>query len=960
MSRNGTALPLLFAGLLAAAAGDARADPVRASGSVRGDTGRLTLSWPAPVEFEARSVGGRHILRFARPVEADFAAAVAPLRRFVEPPVIGEQGRSLSFPLKPGVVALTFADKTRVVIDLFAGFPPPVVAAQEHPGSNAVGPETAIKPPIAAPNRAQRKDAAPAAAPRKEDAASAALPSLRFDWPEPVAAAAFQRAGALWLIFDKPSQQDVARLKAAAGDAVRSLEQRPHPRATVLRLELPGEGVAGLGRDGLSWILRLGSPAAETAGSLEPAVRQDPDGAALAVPVAEPGTPVALADPAIGDTLLVVPVVASGQGLARGRSYPEVRLLASLQGVVVRPLVDDLVVRPGREAIEIARPGGLALTPLDLATQARVELRSAAAGESLLQVEPGAGQTIGAVLPARQALEAALAASASAADREPLWLRYARLSLAHGLAAEALGALERIREARPGFAEEPAFRAMHGAAMLLLGRLADADADLGHAVLADHPEAAAWRTALRVAQGRSGESLGPLGDQAAIVASYPPALRRALLPGVAEAAIDAGEPALAEKLVALLAAEAEGAADKAAAAFLEGRRLAANGDVPGALAKWREVEAAPDPERRNQVRAEYAALDLALAEKRMEPAAAVDALEALSFAWRGDGLELAVLRRLGELQLGLGDFAAALRTFRRAASSFPAAMQADDIPAKMTQAFSALFLGETAAKLTPLQAVALYDEFRELTPADARGDRVLEAVTERMVELDLLGRATALLESQVRFRLTGALRSAAAARLASLYLLDDKPTPALKALEATAEANLPEALVRDRDVIAARALVRLGRAREALERLETIEATEAAVVRADAHWRLADWAAAAGSLAAVLAEEDRARGHADAGSADMDVRSERVLHLAVALALAGDEAGLQRLAAAEAGAMGRSRWKDVFPLIVANTVPRADLQAIAEDAGPVDRFRAYLAGGHAARDQSSGSTAEPM
>lgn len=955
MSLNRTALPLLFAGLLAATAGDARADPVRASGSVRGDTGRLTLSWPAPVGFEARSVGGRHILRFARPVEADFAAAVAPLGRFVEPPVIGEQGRSLSFPLKPGVVALTFADKTRVVIDLFAGFPPPVVAAQEHPGPGAAGPETAIKPPVAAPNRTQRKDAAPAAAPRKDDAAGAALPSLRFDWPEPVAAAAFHRAGALWLIFDKPSQQDVARLKATAGDAVRSLEQRPHPRATVLRLELPREGLADLGRDGLAWILRLGSPAAEPAGGLEPAVRQDLDGAALAVPVAEPAAPVALADPAIGDTLVVVPVVASGHGLARERSYPEVRLLASLQGVVVRPLVDDLVVRPAREAIEIARPGGLALTAMDAAGRARAELRSVPPRERLLQVEPGAGQTIGAVLPARQVIEAALAGTASAADREPLWLRYARLSLGQGLAAEALGALERIREARPAFAEEPAFRAMRGAAMLLLGRLADADADLGHPALADHPEAAAWRTALRVAQGRSGETTGSLGAQAAIVASYPPALRRALLPGLAEAAIDAEEPALAEKLVALLAAEAEGAAGKAAAAFLEGRRLAANGDVPGALAKWREVEAAPDPERRNQVRAEYAALDLALAEKRMEPAAAVDALEALSFAWRADGLELAVLRRLGEVQLGLGDFAAALRTFKRAASSFPAAMQADDIPAKMTQAFAALFLGETAAKLTPLQAVALYDEFRELTPADARGDRVLEAVTERMVELDLLGRATALLESQVRFRLTGAPRAAAAARLASLYLLDDKPAPALKALEATAEANLPEALVRDREVIAARALVRLGRAKEALARLKAIDTPDAAAVRADAHWRLGDWAGAAGSLAAVLAADDRAQGHADP-----DVRSERVLHLAVAMALAGDEAGLQRLAAAEAAAMGRSRWKDVFPLIAANTMPRADLQAIAEDAGPVDRFRAYLAGSHAARDQSSGSTAEPM
>ncbi|MGZ8996005.1 MAG: tetratricopeptide repeat protein, partial [Rhodospirillales bacterium] len=485
------------------------------------------------------------------------------------------------------------------------------------------------------------------------------------------------------------------------------------------------------------------------------------------------------------DTLVVVPVAPINHGLAREHVYPYVRLLASLHGLVVRPLVDDLEVRPGREGVELARPGGLALTPADAAARARAELRIAPAGDRLLQVEAWAAQPMVGYTPARQALEAALAAAESAPDRELLWLRLARLNLAYGLAAEAQGALERAREGRPAVADQADFRVLHGAAMLLLGRLAEAEADLSHASLSDHPEAGAWRTALRAAQGKA-EGHERLAEQAAVAAGYPRVLRRALLPALAEAAIAGGEPALAERLLALLAAEAEGAAEKAMVAFLEGRRLAANGDVPGALAKWREVEASPDPERQSQVRAEHATIDVALAEKRIQPAEAIDALDALSFAWRGDGLELAILRRLGELQLGEGDFASALRTFKRAATSFPAAMQTDDISAKMTQAFAALFLGDAAEKLTPLQAIALYDEFRELTPADASGDRVIEAVVERMVELDLLGRATSLLEGQVRFRLTGALRAAAGARLASLYLLDDKADAALKAVEATA------------------------------------------------------------------------------------------------------------------------------------------------------------------------------
>ncbi len=595
-------LTLLLAGLLAASAGHVRADVVRASGSVRGDVGRLTLSWPAPVEFQARSVGGRHVLRFARPAEADFAAAVAPLHRFLGPPEISDEGRALSFPLKPGIVALAFADQTRVMIDLFDGFPPAVVAAQEGPEPAAVS-AGAIKPPAPAPNRTARTQPAPLRAPDKA-AGGAPVASLRFEWAEPVAAAAFRRGEALWLIFDKPSAQDIAALRAAGGEALRTLQQRPHPRATVLRLELAGD--ADIRRDGLAWILDLGRGPAKPSASVAPSPRQDPGGAALVLPVAEPGTPVVLADPAIGDTLVVVPVVPLGHGLARDHLYPQLRLLASLQGLVVRPLVDDLQVRPGREAVELARPGGLALTSADPATRARAGLRAPAAGRGLLQVGDWATQSVDAYTPARRALEAALAA-VDPTEHEPAWLRLANLNLAYGLAAEALGALERARDTRPAMGDEASFRLLRGAAELLLGRFAEADADLSHPSLAEHLEAAAWRTALSVAQGRSGEVRERLAEQAAVVAGYPRVLRRALLPGLGEAAIDAGEPALAERLLALLAAEAEDPAQRAAVAFLDGRRLAANGDVPGALGKWREVEAGPDPERQSQVRAEYAA-----------------------------------------------------------------------------------------------------------------------------------------------------------------------------------------------------------------------------------------------------------------------------------------------------------------------------------------------------------------
>ncbi len=589
--------------------------------------------------------------------------------------------------------------------------------------------------------------------------------------------------------------------------------------------------------------------------AVAPLLREDPDGRrSLALPVAEPGAPLAVTDPVLGDTLILVPTVPLGAGVRRVHAYPQFRLLASAQGFVVHPLVDDLRVRAGREAVEVTRAEGLSVTPVDAADDARARLRAPAGHEPLMGLDAGSASVDAAFTLVRQDLEAALAASEAPDRRESLHLRLARHYLAHGFAAEALAAVNAgehdhtaIATERAGLdlADEAPFLALRGASLVLLGRTAEAARVLAEPSLADHVEAAAWRTAIRAGQGQASGEKATLAAQAAVVAGYPRTLRKVLLPPLAEAAIDAGDPPLASKLVSLVAAEAAGDREKAQAGYLEGRRLAANGDVTGALEAWREVEMGPDPERRSRVRAAAARVDLALAEKRMKPDEAIATLDRLSFAWRGDLLEFAVLRRLGDLYLDRADYPSALRTLRRAATNFPDEAQTAGLPAKMSQAFAALFVGEHADKLRPIEAIALYDEFRELTPAGARGDAVVAAVAERMIALDLLGRAAALLDSQIRYRLVGAERATAGARLAAVRLLDDKPEAALKSLRLTAADALPASLKSERQMIEARALARLGRTKEALARLDGAATAEAAAIRADIFWAMKDWRRAA-------------------------------------------------------------------------------------------------------------------
>lgn len=969
MPANRTALTLFaiaIASVLAVAlVRPAQADAVRVDATTRGNSARLTLVWPAPIAVEATSANGNFVLQFDRPAQADFGAAAAKLRRFLDHPQRSDRGRTLSFPLRPGVVALTLADGRRVIVDL--------IASDEAIATDADTAKTqkeaidglaaaAVMRPVPAPNRRSRANptsttatsvglttSAGSAEVVESGGATTASATLRFDWTEPVAAAIFHRAGILWMVFDRPSIQDIASLRQAAGAAARMVEQRPHPRATVLRFELAAKLTPVISRDALAWIVTLAQDPPPSPIVVTPIPRENAAGHRdLVLPIAEPGAPLALTDPWIGDNLVVVPTIPIGAGLRHAYAYPQVRLLPSSQGFVIRPLVDDLRIRVGREAVEIGSTAGLAVTPIENAVAARARLRDLAGGAHPSGLTSANTVPLSRFTPVRQDLEAAIAAAKTADARERLRLRLARHYLSHGFAAEALAALQLADRDRAAFATEPGFLILRGIAHALLGRDAEAARDLDRPVLATSVEAATWRTALNAGAKQANPEETALAAQAAVAAGYPKGLRRYLLPRLAEVAIDAGAASLAAKLVGLVTAEAEGPGDAAQAGFLEGHMLAANGNVAGALEAWRAAAEGPDPWRRSRVRAADAGVRLALAKTQISVDEAIESLDSLSFAWRGDCLEFSILERLGTLYLDRGDQTAALRILRRATTILPEAAREANIPARMSHAFAALFVGADAERRSPLEAIALYDEFRELTPNGPLGDSVVAAVAERMIALDLLGRAAALLDSQIRYRLVGEERARTAMRLAAIYLLDEKPEAALKALALTATDPVPPALAPERRMIEARALARLGRTDEALARLAGLETAAAAAIRADIYWAMKDWHRAAGALSRVLkiqsgdSHGDGAPAPAGAGAAT-DTDADSTMHLAVALALAGEEADLVQLGANSGERMASSRWGDVFPLITSRTIAEADLRALTRNLAPVDRFRAFLA-----------------
>ena len=77
-----------------------------------------------------------------------------------------------------------------------------------------------------------------------------------------------------------------------------------------------------------------------------------------------------------------------------------------------------------------------------------------------------------------------------------------------------------------------------------------------------------------------------------------------------------------------------------------------------------------------------------------------------------------------------------------------------------------------ADEVSPVNALALYFDFRELTPVGDEGDTMIRQLADRLVEVDLLGRAAQLIQHQVTFRLKGDEKARVGTKLAAIYILD--------------------------------------------------------------------------------------------------------------------------------------------------------------------------------------------
>ena len=592
--------------------------------------------------------------------------------------------------------------------------------------------ENKAVPPSAAAQAGLAPSTAPAVeAPPPQDISAV---TLRLKWKEPVAAAVFRRASNLWIVFDQSQAVDTKALEDAGRGAIRAIQQLTAARGTILRLSTVSGINPSLRRDGFDWLFDFKKQQLKPQTAIE--VRPQASaalGATLFLPIPEAGAPVAFQDSEIGDNLVVVPVIPLAHGMPERREFAQLRILPSAQGVVVKPQIDTLRVRSVQQGVELSSSSNLALSSNSPKAQANANFGSF---QSLSRVLPSAAwrrarrDRIADYVNSQNDLLYQVA-RAKAGKRHRARVKLAIYYIGKGFAAEALGVLRQIESERPESSRDPEFLLLRGATRYLLRRYAEAGEDLSHASLQDNDEAEFWRAIVAAAEGDEAEAAPILKRVGGIFRPYPRDLKINLGMRITRAAIAVGDVKMGTTYLEALAEEEPTAREVDRLANLEGNLKQLAGDFDGAVAAWEAAENGED--RRSQANATMSRAELLLTQGKIGPEEAIGELESLRFAWRGDDFEFNLLRRLGRLYLQVEDYRNGLRTLRQAVTYFRDNEATKDVTQLMADAFIQLYLEDAADTMKPVQAIALYEEFRELTPGGERGDEMIRKLADRLL-----------------------------------------------------------------------------------------------------------------------------------------------------------------------------------------------------------------------------------
>ena len=883
---------------------------------------------PQTVSPAKSSVPGDKASEFAQPTSEQIARLMKPDAKpsEIKPPEVKQPDVK---PVDAKPPAPSPEAKTEAVIakpEPAAPAPTPAVVA-EAPAPVKV-PPVASPPAVKAPPP-EVATAKPAAGVTVEARLTSDDLRLTFPFSTPTAAAVFRRSDSIWLVFDTDQAIDTSAVRRDGGWIVADVEPVDLPKGRALRIRLNRPQLANLIGDERAWTLVLADKALPPQQPLI-ATRNmaDPGRASVSVSLAKPGQLHRLNDPDAGDLLLVMTAGAPARGFIKRQDFVEFSLLESIHGVVIQQKSDDITAGISSDTLTLTRPGGLTLSTATSAPE-----RAASLIRPVFDVTEWRDYQNAEFIPTRNKL-LTKAAQATGTARLPVHVDLARFYLARGMYPEAKGVLDlAFSEIKPGEEDAPSLT-VHAVASTLAGRPALAMADLNNPLVTANVDSQLWKALALARQEKWAEAREKFKNVEFAITALPLDLQRIVIADAFRASLEVRDYPGAGVRSNDLDVVGVGPEQTAAIALLRGRLAEALSRDQDALAAFQAAAGSAD--RPSAVEAQVR--QIALRQKRSEISDddALRDLEAISVTWRGDSIEVKTLEMLSRLYAAKGRYQEAFSAVRTATMLQPNSEASRKMQDEASAMFEQIYNGARGDDLPPVEALAMFYEFRDLTPIGRRGDEMIRRLADRLVAVDLLEQAGELLQYQIDHRLEGSARAQVASRLAMVYLMNRKPERAITALRTTRIADLAGEIRQQRLLLEARAQSDIGRHDLALDIISNVGGREAVRLRSDIYWASRRWRESAEQIELLYGDRWR-----DFQPLSPTEKSD-VISAVIGYALAEDAIGLARFREKYSPKMDggdRAAFDVASQPATANS---ADFARIAKMAATIDTLDGFL------------------
>lgn len=609
-----------------------------------------------------------------------------------------------------------------------------------------------------------------------------------------------------------------------------------------------------------------------------------------------------LEDPLTGGKLAVAPLPMASFSSPKAQSFAEMLIERTLAGFAVLPLDEAVTIERRETGVLLSHEIRLNLSSMPAAEAQPTKDRRA------LLIEPEQYDKL-AREPLRL-LERSLlrqAAEAPRVARPVARLKLAQAYLAHKSYPEAEGVLSVLSADDPQFGNQKNVLFARALAATFMGRFVEAARLLAEPQLSQEPEQRLLQAMVDSKSLRHPQAVAGFKAGMEALDRYPERLQGDFRRAAVEAAIEAGDPVFAREQILAYEQIDSSHRNPEVQQLLAGRLAELEGRAQDAFIAF--SQAARSADRRIEAEARFGRATSGLAAQKLTPEEAKAEFETLTAIWRRSETEVKALAKLGEIYSADGRWREAFLASQHATALLPNHPVARRLEEAMGRRFESIFLDSEEKKLSKVEALAIYQEFRTLVPPGRRGDEIARRLADRLFDLDLVNEASDILEHQVRNRLDGVARSVVATRLALMHLQNRQPLKALTMIHETRLASLPAELKRARSLLEARALGEVFRSELAIEILANETGDDVERLRADIHWKGKHWREAGEAYERVL-------GDAWQGEAALTNQQRLdVLRSGLAYVLAEEALSLDRLRSKYMAKMAKTDDAGAFNLI---------------------------------------------